>query len=66
MADKGEIRFTPSPKLYGYLKLLMRDTLLGSSVNDVAEKLLTVEAERRLLEGYHDRHVPTADEGTEG
>lgn len=58
-----EIRFKASPKLYGYLAVLVRDTMLGSSVNDVAEKLLTIEAERRLLERYHEHAVPTASSG---
>ncbi len=61
MATK-EIRFTPSPKLLGYLRLLARDTMLGATANDVAEKLLTDEAERRFLDGYHAKAVPTLDE----
>ena len=62
-----EIRFTPSPKLMGYLWLLARDTMLGETANDVAERLLTVEAERRFLEGYHAKTIPTAaPDGTYG
>jgi hypothetical protein len=57
-----EIRFTPSPVLMGYLRVLMRDTMLGATENKVAEALLIVEVERRFLEGYHLKSVPTAAE----
>lgn len=60
MASK-EIRFTPSPKLLGYLRLLARDTMLGANQHKVAEALLTVEAERRMLDGYHAKTVPVAE-----
>jgi hypothetical protein len=60
----GEIRFKASPKLWGYLCLLARDTMLGRNANAVAEHLLTVEAERRLAEGYHTKVVPIADADT--
>jgi hypothetical protein len=56
-----EVRFKASAKLMGYLRLLARDTMLGSTTNAVAEHLLTVEAERRFLEGYHAKVVPTVD-----
>ena len=65
MATIPDIRFKPSPKLYGYLRLLARDTMLGDNHNKVAEYLLTVETERRLLEGYHSKTVPTADAGSD-
>ena len=58
-----EIRFTPSAKLMGYLRLLVRETMLGRNPNAVAEHLLTIAAERRFLEGYHTKVVPTADAG---
>lgn len=50
----------------GYLRVLARETMLGATPNAVAEHLLTVEAERRFLENYHSRTVPTAEaEGSE-
>jgi hypothetical protein len=58
-----EIRFRPSPILLGYLRVLARDTLLGATPKKVAETLLTIEVERRFLEGYHTKIVPTAEEG---
>jgi len=56
-----EIRFTPPPKLLGYLTLLARDTLLGSTASEVALHLVTIEAERRLHDDYQAKAVPIAD-----
>ena len=52
-------------KLVGYLTLLARDTMLGTSHNEVALSLLTVEAERRWLADYHAKAIPTADPKTD-
>jgi hypothetical protein len=60
-ADPKEVRFTPSAKVMGYLRRLAQDTLLGSTVNEVALMLLTVELERRLLADYHLKIVPTIE-----
>lgn len=56
-----ELRFSVPAKLAGYLTLLARDTMVGASVNDVAVALLSAEAERRLLAGFHTVIVPIAE-----
>lgn len=55
-----ELRFWAPEKLAGYLTLLARETMLGASMNDVALRLLTDEAERKLAARYHEQVVPTA------
>ena len=55
------IKFTAPPRLVGYLNFLARDTMLGTTANDVALHLLTVEAERRLAAEYHQQNPPSAE-----
>jgi hypothetical protein len=38
--EKGEVRFTPSPKAWAYLTWLSRNTVLGKSPHAVAEHIL--------------------------
>jgi hypothetical protein len=61
LANPNIIQFTAPPKLVGYLTLLARDTILGSTAHEVALALLTIEAERRLLSDYHRQIVPVAE-----
>lgn len=60
--DKSVLmRIRVSPKLHGYLGILARRTLLGTSENDVAEHVLTRRLEEMLGANYHETHrVPDA------
>jgi len=57
MADKGkpEIRFTVSDTLYGYLRWLSENTVLGKSENDVAQEVLTQRLTEMRGESYRDK-----------
>jgi len=49
------IRMRVSPRLFAYLGVLSRTTLLGASENDVAEYLLTECLKAMLNDRYHDK-----------
>jgi hypothetical protein len=49
------IRMRVSPNLYAYLGILARDTLLGTSENDVAQYVLTQRLEQMQADGYQER-----------
>jgi hypothetical protein len=58
MADedtKGEVRFSVSAQLSGYLKWLSKNTVLGKSENDVAKQVLTDALTRMRKEEYRDK-----------
>jgi len=50
--DKGEVRFTPSPKLWAYLTWLSQHTVLGKNPNEVAEQVLTQRLSEMREEDY--------------
>ena len=55
-SDKTKlIRMRVSPRLFDYLGMLSRTTLLGASENDVAEYLLTECLKAMLSERYHEK-----------
>jgi hypothetical protein len=67
MADDSKSRSVPvsvsvSPRLYGYLGWLARNTILGTKETDVAGFLLTKELRRMLRTKEHKRLVPPHDE----
>jgi len=51
-----------SPKLYGYLGWLARNTILGTKETDVAGYLLTKELRRMLRRKEHKQLVPPDEE----
>ena len=53
-----------SPKLYGYLGWLARNTILGTKETDVAGYLLTKELRRMLRRKEHRRLMPPNEEPT--
>lgn len=56
MADvKGEVRFTVSAQLYGYLEWLAKNTVLGKTENEVAKQVLTQRLTEMRSETYRDR-----------
>ena len=57
------IRMRVSPRLYSYLGILSRLTMLGASENDVAEYLLTQRLEAMLAAKYHVTQVIPEDDG---
>ena len=67
MADDGKSRSVPvsvsvSPRLYGYLGWLARNTILGTKETDVAGFLLTKELRRMLRAKEHKRLMPPYEE----
>jgi hypothetical protein len=54
MADTKNLRFRVPAKLFEYLGILKRDTMLGASENDIAEYLLTQRLEQMRRENYHE------------
>lgn len=61
MAASDEVRFKPNAQFMGYLWLLVRETTLGKTANDVAQHLLTEELERRIAAGYPSITIRTAE-----
>ena len=53
---KGEIRFTVSAQLYGYLEWLSKNTVLGKTENEVARQVLTQRLTEMREEKYRDRN----------
>jgi len=51
---RGEVRFTVSTQLSGYLRWLSKNTVLGKSENDVAKQVLTDSLTRMRKENYRD------------
>ena len=64
MAEKKEtepLRIVVSARLYAYLTVLKKATLIGASENDVASYLLTQRLEVMLQQKYHEKNkVPEA------
>ena len=59
------LRMKVSPNLYEYLGVLVRETVLGASENDVATFLLTERLKQMKDDGYpkataQNPHEPTA------
>jgi hypothetical protein len=52
---KGEIRFTVSAQLYGYLEWLSKNTVLGKTENEVAKQVLTQRLAEMREEKYRDK-----------
>ena len=52
---KGDIRFTVSAPLFGYLRWLSKNTVLGKSENEVAKQVLTDRLTRMRKEDYRDK-----------
>lgn len=52
---KGEVRFTVSAQLFGYLKWLSKNTVLGKAENDVAKQVLTQALTTMRREDYRDK-----------
>jgi hypothetical protein len=61
MTDKVKtkpIRMKVSARLYDYLGVLARRTILGASENGVAEYILTKQLEEMLASKYHETQIP--------
>lgn len=49
------VRMSVPKRLYGYLRLLRRKSVLGASENDIALFLLTQRIEQLIAEKYHEK-----------
>jgi hypothetical protein len=52
------IRMRVSPNLHAYLGILARDTILGTSENDVAQAVLTQRLGEMLDAKFHEKKIP--------
>ncbi len=57
------VRMRVSPRLYAYLGVLKRLTILGAHENDVAEFLLTQRLERMIKDKYQETMTFPEDAG---
>jgi hypothetical protein len=52
--ETGEVRFTPPPLVWKYLKWLSRHTLLGKDEREVARQVLITKLAEMRQEDYRD------------
>jgi hypothetical protein len=55
-AETKKLRLAVPANLYAYLGILVRNTILGASENDVAGYLLTERLKGLLEEKYHEKN----------